>query len=406
VNPTEKSIVIFGAGKIGRSFVGQLFSHSGYKIVFVDIDFRVINELNRQKRYKVVIKSENDEVIEVSNVCGILATDTEVVEQAIARCSLMATCVGKNALPMILPTVAKGIERRFNLRPKFPLDIILAENIRDACKLMEEGLTDLLPEGFPINTYLGFIETSIGKMVPIMKKETEESDPLLVYAESYNILILDKNGFKNPIPKVEGLAPKENIKAWVDLKAFVHNLGHVAAAYYGHFKYPERKYLFEVLEDAEVYSFVRAVMLQSASALIVEYPVAFKGFDFSEYIEDLIHRFMNKQLKDTVFRIGCDLKRKLASDDRIVGAIKLAMKHRLEYNFLFEVLIYGFIFHGKDESDQLFFEDNDFIQTAQSDLDKILITVCGFDKKTDRGLIRKIKESHLIIQNQIKQTVF
>ena len=34
----ERNIVIFGAGKIGRSFIGQLFSKAGYGLVFVDMD--------------------------------------------------------------------------------------------------------------------------------------------------------------------------------------------------------------------------------------------------------------------------------------------------------------------------------------------------------------------------------
>lgn len=97
-------------------------------------------------------------------------------------------------------------------------------------------------------------------MVPLMPKEIELIDPLLVYAEQYNTLILDKNGFKNPIPQVQGLSPKKNIKAWVDRKAFIHNLGHAAAAYFGSFKYPERKYLFEVLDDPLVLSFTYEAM--------------------------------------------------------------------------------------------------------------------------------------------------
>ena len=39
-------LVIFGAGNIGRSFIGQLFSRAGYEIVFIDIDPIILNELN------------------------------------------------------------------------------------------------------------------------------------------------------------------------------------------------------------------------------------------------------------------------------------------------------------------------------------------------------------------------
>ena len=39
----NKKMVQFGAGNIGRSFIGQLFSRSGYEVVFVDIKKEHIN---------------------------------------------------------------------------------------------------------------------------------------------------------------------------------------------------------------------------------------------------------------------------------------------------------------------------------------------------------------------------
>jgi mannitol-1-phosphate 5-dehydrogenase len=61
-------LVLFGAGKIGRSFIGQLFSRSGYEVVFVDINTAVIDALNEKRKYKVVIKSEKEETFWVENV--------------------------------------------------------------------------------------------------------------------------------------------------------------------------------------------------------------------------------------------------------------------------------------------------------------------------------------------------
>ena len=87
-------------------------------------------------------------MLEIVNVSGIYANDKESVIKAIADCSLMATCVGKNALPKILPILAKAIENRIKVHPEFPLDIILAENIRDACNLVKGGISELLSEGF------------------------------------------------------------------------------------------------------------------------------------------------------------------------------------------------------------------------------------------------------------------
>ena len=41
--------LIFGAGSIGRSFIGQLFAGGGYRVTFVDVNEMLVAELNRQR---------------------------------------------------------------------------------------------------------------------------------------------------------------------------------------------------------------------------------------------------------------------------------------------------------------------------------------------------------------------
>jgi len=161
-----------------------------------------------------------------------------------------------------------------------------------------------------------------------------EKNPLMVYAEPYNTLILDRKGFKSPIPDIKGLAPKDNIKAWVDCKAFIHNLGHATAAYYGFYKHPDAVYIYEILDDFDVFQFTREVMIQSALTLHVAYSDDFTIYDLEEHIDDLLMRFQNKALQDTIYRVGHDLTRKLRSDDRFMGAIHLAIyleHHMIRY---------------------------------------------------------------------------
>jgi len=45
----KKKMIQFGAGNIGRSFIGQLFSRSGYEVVFVDINKELIKEVNKKR---------------------------------------------------------------------------------------------------------------------------------------------------------------------------------------------------------------------------------------------------------------------------------------------------------------------------------------------------------------------
>jgi len=101
-----RKIVIFGAGKIGRSFIGQLFGCSGYKVVFIDVDQVMISMLNQRGNYRVVIKGEEDKEIIVPNVEAISALDKQKVVDAVSTAGILAVSVGKNALEKVIPIIA------------------------------------------------------------------------------------------------------------------------------------------------------------------------------------------------------------------------------------------------------------------------------------------------------------
>ena len=393
VNKSEvetQKIVIFGAGKIGRSFIGQLFGCSGYKVVFIDIDPNIISELNLQGCYRVVIKGDKEEEIIVPNVEAISVLDKDKVIEAVSSAGIMAVSVGKNVLEKIIPVIALGLVERNKNNPGMPLDIILAENMRSAADFVREHLTMNLPSDFPMERLVGLIETSIGKMVPIIPLAELEKDPLVVFAEAYNTLIVDQKGFKGPIPQIKGLAPKSNIKAWVDRKAFIHNLGHATAAYYGHSLHPTAVYMYEVLEDPEVLHFTRSVMLQSADSLRAAYPNDFTCVDLEAHIDDLINRFRNKALRDTIFRVGEDLIRKLGADDRFMGSIHLAMQYGMPYDLILEAMSFGLFFKAKDEDGNNFPSDIAFLELLKKDAMSTFIEILGYDPVFDLPVIEKL----------------
>lgn len=397
--PENRSIVIFGAGKIGRSFIGQLFGRSDYEIVFIDTDPVIVEALNKRKSYPIIIKGRNEEHILVNNVSAISGFDEGKVAETISDASIMAISVGKNALEKLIPLIAKGLIYRFNKNSTQPLDIIIAENIRSGGEFIRQRLLKYLPDVYPMEKLVGLVETSIGKMVPIVKKADLENDPLMVYAEPYNTLILDRSGFKCPIPEVEGLAPKNNIKAWVDRKAFIHNLGHATVAFYGFYKFPRAVYLYEVLKDHGVYFFARSVMHQAAEVLHVIYPDDYSLRELEEHIDDLLERFQNKALQDTIFRVGKDLSRKLSSDDRFVGIIRLAIQQGKAYDNILKAMVYGLFFRCTDEYGTQFPSDKDFFYDfQQKGLDYILQTVCLIDMNKDLHLRKKINKLYIEIQ--------
>ncbi len=383
-----KNMLIFGAGKIGRSFIGQLFGRSGYEVIFVDIDQKIIDAINHRGSYRVVIKDKKEEEILIDNVRAVSGLNIPEVIREISGASMMSISVGKNALPKLMPTLAQGIAARFGEQKSAPpLDIIIAENMRAAAQYMHDELIKYLPEKFPLDEKIGLIETSIGKMVPIMTERDLKADPLVVFAEAYNELILDKKGFRNPIPKVQGLAPKGNIGAWVDRKAFIHNLGHATAAYYGNFRHPDRIFLWEVLADNQVLAFTQSVMQEAADTLLHLYPNEFTREALRLHIDDLLSRFQNKALGDTVFRVGHDLRRKLAVDDRFMGIITLAKRLKQPYSQILRAMSYGFYFRAKDESGSMYGDDVEFQKLFAENAEQILLKHCGLTDKHDRKFV-------------------
>jgi mannitol-1-phosphate 5-dehydrogenase len=388
----KQKIVIFGAGKIGRSFIGQLFGCSGYKVVFIDIDQTIIDGLNNHGSYRIVIRGEKEEEIIVPNVEAISALEKDKVIHAVSTAGILAVSVGKNVLKKIIPDIASGLLRRKSNNPGIPLDIILAENMRSAADFVREQLKLNLPPDFLVETLVGLVETSIGKMVPIIPLAELEIDPLVVFAESYNMLIVDRKGFKSPIPEIKGLAPKNNIKAWVDRKAFIHNLGHATAAYYGYDLHPNAVYMYELLEDSKVLLFTRSVMLQAAAILKSAYPEDFTNADLEAHVDDLIFRFRNKALRDTIFRVGQDLPRKLSANDRFVGIIRMAESLGMDYDMILEAMTYAFHFKASDENGERSAQDLLFNEHLFPDIESVLHKVCGFDSIADKKLIDKFKK--------------
>jgi len=379
IKKNQDKLVLFGAGKIGRSFIGQLFSRGCYEVVFIDVFKPVIEELNRRGNYRVLIKGDVESFITIENVRGVFGGDTEKVIAEIASSRIVAVSVGQNGLKAIMPLIAKGLVQRYESAGAAPLDIIIAENLRNAAEFMNEELKRYLPEGYPLEERVGLIETSIGKMVPIMLKKDMDEDILQVFAEPYNTLILDKMAFKNPIPKIEGLAPKENMKAWVDRKLFIHNLGHAATAYIGYKYNPQFVYLHEALAIPENRSEVRGAMMQAAVILQTKYPEEFTLETLAEHIDDLLYRFENKALGDTIYRVGCDLMRKLSPDDRLVGAIMLASELKLPCERILHVLLCACQFRATDENGKMLPADLQFVEIYNLGLAEVFKTVCGLD---------------------------
>jgi len=390
--------VIFGAGKIGRSFIGQLFSLNGYQLVFVDKNRLITDELNRRDEYHVVVKAEKDCMLVIKNFSGIYADDKVAIAKVLGKADLAATCVGKNAFEEVISLIGECLTLAVSNGRNHPLDIILGENIINAAQIAKKVLSEKTGNPSLAENLTGLVETSIGKMVPILARELEVKDPLMVYAEPYNTLILDKKAFKNQAPEFPGIQLVNDIEAWVYRKALIHNLGHAALVYAGYFHYPASLYVSELVDKPDVFQFAKNVMRVSAGILHHAFPDEFNLTDLTVHTDELLLRFANKALGDTLFRVGSGLYRKFGPDDRIFGAVTLAEKHGINFLPFLETAAYGLFFRAVDENGNYLPEDGSAIGEIETDPMIFLTKATGYPAESP--LLQRISELYSMLKNK------
>ena len=316
--------VMYGGGNIGRGFIGQLLSQSGYEVTFIDVADAVVDSLNSEHKYPVrILSHEGHKDIEVTNVCAVHGNNTEAVANAIANADIMATAVGARILKFIVPNIIAGLRKRW-AENKPPLNIIICENLMDANKVLEQMLKEQLTkeEQSLFDETVGLVEASIGRMVPIQTEEMKDGEPMRVCVESYGFLPVDKAAFLGDIPNIKNMVPFEPFDFYIKRKLYLHNMGHAICAYLGDLLGME--YIYQAIDVPEIKIIVQNAMLESAIALSKAFQVPLDGILC--HTEDLLYRFTNKALQDTCKRVGGDPARKLSAQDRLIGASSLVMQ--------------------------------------------------------------------------------
>jgi len=321
--------VQFGAGNIGRGFLGELFYRSGLETVFIEINEELVQVLNQAGRYEIEIRDDaGNYPALVENVRAVLATNENAVAEEAARAKIAATAVGVAALSQVAPLIAKGLIRRFASPEAKALNIIICENLLHSADYMRKEISKHMPEKLRshINKRLGLSEAVVSRMVPLVTEEERRQNPLYIAAEKYAHLPVDAKGFVGEIPGIYGLKPVNNITAFQEQKLFTHNLGHALFAYFGYQKGYE--YIYQAVADEEIKKKVLAALAESSEALVKKHPITRE--EQEAHIADLLSRFANRALGDTIFRVARDPLRKLGPNDRLIGAAKLALKYGIK----------------------------------------------------------------------------
>ena len=336
----------FGAGNIGRGFIGKLLADSGVRVIFADVNDKVIDLLKTQGGYHVKIVGDTLNTVEkVTNVTGVNSKDESAIIALFNDVELVTTAVGPTVLKIIAATIAKGLTARFASGNDKPLNIIACENmVRGTTFLKEQVFSHLSPElQAQTEKLVGFVDSAVDRIVPPV--QAGDSDPLLVTVEEFSEWIVDKTQFKGEIPNIKGMEQTDNLMAFVERKLFTLNTGHAVTAYCG--KAKGYQFVKESIEDENIKAFVKAVMQESGAVLVKRY-----GFDpqaHAAYIEKILKRFANPYLVDDVDRVGREPLRKLSYNDRLIKPLRGTLEYVLPNDNLIRAIATAL--HYRNEND-------------------------------------------------------
>ncbi|MGX7418227.1 mannitol-1-phosphate 5-dehydrogenase [Carnobacterium gallinarum] len=304
--------VHFGAGNIGRGFIGVLLSEAGYEICFVDVVSEVVDALNEKREYEVILANDTQDRILVRNVCGVNSgTDMPQVLAEISRTNLITMAVGPTILPLIAKTLAAGITKRMAVNQE-PLLIMACENMIDGTTYLKQEVYELLTEEERIyaDATLSFADTAVDRIVP----NQSHPDPLTVLVEPFYEWIVSTKGVTAPLPEIPGITYVTDLKPYIERKLFTVNTGHAITAYLGHLRQIDS--IDEAIQDEKILFAVRSALEETGALL--EKKFGFSHKEHQAYIDKIIERFKNPHISDYVSRVGRSPLRKLGPNDRFV----------------------------------------------------------------------------------------
>ncbi len=103
----------FGAGNIGRGFIGQVLHDNNFELTFIDTNNTIIDQLNQDKGYEIELLDNNQTQIYIDNVSALHSIEeTDKVIELIVEGDIITTSVGAHNLVHISPVIKDALIKR------------------------------------------------------------------------------------------------------------------------------------------------------------------------------------------------------------------------------------------------------------------------------------------------------
>lgn len=361
--------VVFGPGRIGCGFVGEVLHRAGFGLAFVGRG-AMAEHLARTGRYRVRLtdgRGGREEEVPVARALAI--SDVEAVAAVVADADLVAVSVGAQSLSAVAPALARGLSRRAS-----PVNVVAFENCSDPGGCLRSDVLRAAP-GLERAGH-GFASALVSRIVARRIGDPEAVDPVAFLGDVEGAFVVQATALCRPLPPLPGMRLAADYGAWLAKKLFTFSAGHAAAAYLGALK--GYHFVHTAIRDPEIRAAVAEAMEEGRQGILRRFGREVAGEPAE--LEAILGRFENAALCDPVTRVGRDPLRKLGSEDRLVGAARAASAAGLRPRRLALVAAAALCFQCAEERG-----------APASSPEATLRTVAGLDPQ--RGLGRDVAQA-------------
>ena len=316
-------ILILGAGKIGRGFIGHLAHRSGWRVSFADAAAGLCAQLSAAGRYRIDIAGHADqpEYIPVAAACAL--SDAPALAALVARCDLLACAVGAPNLVALATALAPALAARAQVNPA-ALDWLILENADKPAQTLRTTLQAQAPQAAVwLGERLGLVETQVLRSGMPADPAVAAREPLAVKMHDWWTLPADADAFRGVIPAIQGLEVRHHFEHELTRKIYTFNGLNGPISYLGWING------YRLMDQAacapELQQLLRTIHEESAHGLIAEF-----GFDPREhqaFQRIAWAKYRDPALGDAIERNARDAARKLAPRERLLGPAALCGKH-------------------------------------------------------------------------------
>jgi len=301
--------VHFGAGNIGRGFVGLLLSNAGYELVFADVADALIDALAGSESYSVHEVGDDPRTTVVRGYSALnSAKQADELTAAIASADIVTTAVGAHILKFVAPAIAAGIAARPEGAAK--IAVMACENAINGTDILK-GEVELAYAGEDLADRALFANTAVDRIVPAQAPDAG----LDVTVETYFEWAIETPPFEGQVPEIPGVTWVDDLEPYIERKLFTVNTGHATAAWFGYAAGIEK--ISDALADSDIGRKVADALADTKSLIVAKH-----GVDEtvqSAYVSKILKRFANPHLPDTTLRVGRGPLRKLSRHDRFIS---------------------------------------------------------------------------------------